>query len=1852
MNIRILRDKKWGYVNTASGKVIDCQYLVAYNFDGDYAIVCDENRKYGVINGEGETVIPFSYDKIINVSDRVFRVYVNESSCLINTDCLLLDDNNIVLPDFVQKYALAIKLDDDSFIVANDGLIGLLRDGKERIPCKYYSISLYDESHLQVKKGPHFTGLLTLSGDIIVPVEYLEVGRMSNNLFYGRRIGWDFYTFDGRLSCHINYRVKIEKFKNDVFILDFGENKFMANLFEGSICLSKNYSENLISIEYDSYGPFINDLCQVNKDHAIGFIDIDGNTIIPCEYDSIEFKGAFAYLTRLKSGGNDSHSKVSEISLFSVDENRIITNRSYSFVSEFEHGYAIVVVSNGLSRHYGVINHKGTETIPAIFSALSKTDNPFIVNVNKAPLFYRLSGEPVFRDTKGQYHPVPDGIEMCGQFSDGLMIIKDTSSSKYGYMNEDGVITIPCKFMPGRIEVSNFERGIAKLTLLSTQSFNSTSLEVYSYINKDGSFIVDYLSKPIIIDGKDIVFVYPFEGNVARAMDVSGYWGLVSPQGESVSPFEYSQILPFYDHESIVFKEGKAGVIRQDGTVLIPVKFSGLRREGEAYISNEGHFDKSGFFTTNGLRLNSSLYDECIPLYENRVRIKYNGKYGLLMADGSIFIPCDYTDIENLDKDCYLCKNEENTVLIFSSDEEILLPHKTKKASIYPNGLIYIENEEGEGSIITKGGRVLMSNIDFQVIGIKYNLIIYQRKRRSIPRSMGVIDIIGNEVLPAEFSLIRFDDIPSSFVARTKEGIEQRYDSQGRKVAALGETLVLLDTKYSASGDYHDGLACVARCVNQENMSEMTWGFLNTVGEESIPCQFKTVTDFSCGLARVSDRSGRYGYINNEGAVQIPCQFTSASSFYDNYASVSAKDITGIINTLGEYILCIKGAAAWHASIDVFREGLAVVRNGDHAGFMNKDGEVEIPSVFRSANPFKNGVATVTFYKRCSPGNNNPKEFRIDKKGRIVIDNDGEKYTINIDLKTFSDLVCIHDGKALIETNESDRMNLISLDGDLILSGNISLSVDGKWYIVFENKYDSAHKIKKKLYILNEGNDLLDENGYLMRLNPEYRIRNYLVDNRYEVVYEGDDVRSNCGIGVIDETGRIIIPCVYDRIKLFRDNKHFICIKDRFDDDGFPHVYNLSGEQVIFDGDTEYCLLSEYESYGDFLSNGLAPVMREGLWGFVDTSLREVIDCKYYKYNWIDDEHCVVDCTGEDEYKRALINKEGEYILAPDRYVYIGEFRNGFACIAMYYFYHMVEKEDYDNKYGEKKITQERVYNERLIDKHGRLVVNDQGTYLFLDKLYKWYIKNPTGSISVFDGIHWGLLDSNLNELIPCLYETAFSFNGSIAVVKKGEKTCIIDRTGRTIIDDCVNRVEVFPNYGIIYVFGNNNVSIYNAEGILMTVIDNCKDAAPLSGRYSKFRRVEERRVVKGRRDEYVNRVLCGFVCHETGEECLGYSSIGSESEGLISVCSLYGWRNNWGYVNAKGESVIPCIYTDSLDFMNGLAIVSKEEEESEPISLSINHKPQKKWGAISKDGSVVIPLVYNILEYDENSSHNMLKADYGGIKTLLDIHGNALSRTEDNSVLHISGFYACNEFVVDGRLVVYGEQGVGVVDEKGSILVKCRDFGKMISGPILKNNGEMEVQMKMNDVLDTMVMNETGCLITNRLGNTITLPFKYLFARDWVGSYIPVYCGGAWGVIDERFIEIIPCKYQEVYIINDRVLVKSNELYSIIDLSNSQVVELNYDFVKPLINGYLRVYINNGQYQPFKTGIIDLNGHVVLNPEYDVVSTADPDLEGDLRYEENDVYESTASAYDDSEDYDLIEDALEGDPDAYWNID
>ncbi len=188
-------------------------------------------------------------------------------------------------------------------------------------------------------------------------------------------------------------------------------------------------------------------------------------------------------------------------------------------------------------------------------------------------------------------------------------------------------------------------------------------------------------------------------------------------------------------------------------------------------------------------------------------------------------------------------------------------------------------------------------------------------------RNAGLIDAAGKFIVEPRYEQItrigdRFWSVGVTDPAYRGDGepplLARLVDAGGHPVSTRS---------YNAFGAREDGLISV--CRNDR------CGFMDGHGKLVIPLKYKGVADFQEGLAAVTTDGDRYGFIDRDGKLVLPERYESLGPHHEHFGA-------------GPFV-----------------NGLAPAGCNGYWGFIGKDGAWAIPPIYRFAEPFENGFASV-----------------------------------------------------------------------------------------------------------------------------------------------------------------------------------------------------------------------------------------------------------------------------------------------------------------------------------------------------------------------------------------------------------------------------------------------------------------------------------------------------------------------------------------------------------------------------------------------------------------------------------------------------------------------------------------------------------------------------------------------------------------------------------------------------------------------------------------------------------------------------------------------------------------------------
>ncbi len=191
------------------------------------------------------------------------------------------------------------------------------------------------------------------------------------------------------------------------------------------------------------------------------------------------------------------------------------------------------------------------------------------------------------------YEVVADEL---ASFCDGY--VRVMQDGKYGYVNEVGVLVIPCVYDSAQ----SFENGVAYVRKdgrnyyineknqevsylhekaypegLAIQMLNSS----YGFVNENGIRII-----PAVYDGAK-----NFSNGLA-SMQKNGYWGYIDQSNTTVISFLYEDARGFSEDLAPVKKDGKWGYVDIEGEIVIPFLYDDAFSftNGKAIVEKEGRY--------------------------------------------------------------------------------------------------------------------------------------------------------------------------------------------------------------------------------------------------------------------------------------------------------------------------------------------------------------------------------------------------------------------------------------------------------------------------------------------------------------------------------------------------------------------------------------------------------------------------------------------------------------------------------------------------------------------------------------------------------------------------------------------------------------------------------------------------------------------------------------------------------------------------------------------------------------------------------------------------------------------------------------------------------------------------------------------------------------------------------------------------------------------------------------------------------------------------------------------------------------------------------------------------------------
>lgn len=490
--------------------------------------------KFGIIDKNGKVIIePQYYDIVIPNPKKDLFICTDSADYNKRVWKAINSENVQKLTEFESVEAIAINplssivpFEKETLKYKDGNLYGLITlDGKKLLPAEYEEITNidYKEGYLKVKKEGLY-GVVNILGKTIIKPQYFDI---NSDGYYSDKNKYENSGFILQLKTDEGYKFGYADNKGKVlFECNYNEiYRITENLDEKTSYLisSLNGKYGLIrddkpildnqfdSIEYDNN----TNLIVVDKSNKQGVYNLQGENIIPIEYDSINIGGDYINATKdnnrevFGTDGNRiqttfaNHQKVSNDYYIIIDENNnyniadssnhLLLQQQYLYIEYYNND--LFIVTQGTNS--GIINSNGNVVVPIKYNSLQRIENK------------------------------------------NLIIATTAQNNKVDLINGEGKIS------------EGIDNGIVDI--------HDNYIKIYSENNM----------KYFDMNGNEIKYKDIFPNNKLYAENKNGKWGFVDKSGNTVVDYIYDMVTEQNGDVAGIKKDGLWGVVDSSGNVIL-----------------------------------------------------------------------------------------------------------------------------------------------------------------------------------------------------------------------------------------------------------------------------------------------------------------------------------------------------------------------------------------------------------------------------------------------------------------------------------------------------------------------------------------------------------------------------------------------------------------------------------------------------------------------------------------------------------------------------------------------------------------------------------------------------------------------------------------------------------------------------------------------------------------------------------------------------------------------------------------------------------------------------------------------------------------------------------------------------------------------------------------------------------------------------------------------------------------------------------------------------------------------------------------------------------------------------------
>lgn len=431
-------------------------------------------------------------------------------------------------------------------------------------------------------------------------------------------------------------------------------------------------------------------------------------------------------------------------------------------------------------------------------------------------------------------------------------------------------ILVICMFILGiKLLISNHQG--EKVTNINY--FTAFTNNKYGVIDSNGKTIIEpsYAEYIVIPNSKKDIFLCTYDVNYETGEYKTK--ALNAKNQEILNEYEQIEPIDNWDLNNNISYENNAIKVKKDG--------------------------KYGIIDVDGKQILSCEYDkiESLKGVENSILLYKDEKIGLCNSKGKIVIEPQYSEIKAIGTDYqlgYIVKNAQNQYGMVDCNNTKVLDTKYLEIKPVTENNIYVIKQENQYQLINKNGDKVISKFFDDIKGFKNGNIIVKNQGK-----FGVINTTGEEILP-----IQYEDVDFAFTDTFIIKLNQKYGLT-KKNDQMVYDVKYASMKYIPKADFveasEDGIT--SDIVGNDMTIKLT-GIVSQVNTEkeyfririkdeykyyNFKYEEKKSFDLLTGNNLFLDKkNGKYGYIDKEGKVIVDYLYEDGTE-QNIYGYVSVK---------------------------------------------------------------------------------------------------------------------------------------------------------------------------------------------------------------------------------------------------------------------------------------------------------------------------------------------------------------------------------------------------------------------------------------------------------------------------------------------------------------------------------------------------------------------------------------------------------------------------------------------------------------------------------------------------------------------------------------------------------------------------------------------------------------------------------------------------------------------------------------------------------------------------------------------------------------------------------------------------